>query len=150
MNSPKKSKLSTLVQRLQLVLREAGVPTEAAGIGVRCRFQLPAGRNQVVEIDPMVQTPDGRHVIGFFARCQRLGMGPFGQLSRRQALRLLELNGTLAVGHFCTRVIEGQRYLGVLSTQLLETMDRDELSIHLDAVARLADQWEERLRQDDF
>jgi len=42
-------------------------------------------------------------------------------MSWSQALRLLRFNSRLPVGHFCIKDMEGQQYLVVLSTQILET-----------------------------
>ena len=128
----------------------AGVPSEKYEIGVRCRFQLAGDRHQIVEIEPVTLTPEGNQVISFFSRCERLGKGFFDQLSGTQAINLLKLNSTLPIGHFCIKEIEGQNYLGVQCTQLLETMDLEELGVNLGALAQLADQWEERLGKDEF
>lgn len=141
---------SDVVSRLEHILKSAGFPSEKCDIGLRCRFRLQENREQTVEIEPIAKTPQGNQIIAFFSRCQRLRSGLFGQLSWSQSTRLLRFNARLPIGHFCIKEIQGQRYLVVMSTQILDTMDREELTVHLDAVARLADQWEERLNKDEF
>lgn len=139
-----------VVQRVEHILKKAGFPFEECDIGVRCRFRLQKGREQTVEIEHVSQTPDGHQVIAFYSRCQRLRKGLFGQLSWSQAIRVLRFNSQLPVGHFCIKDLEGQRYLVVRATLILETMDQEEISITINALASLADQWEERRNKDEF
>ena len=144
------SDTENLLKRIDHILRSAGIPSEQYEVGIRCRFQLAGGRQQTVEIEPVTRTPEDNHVISFFSRCELLGKSLFDQLSGTQANSLLRLNSTLPIGYFCIKDIDGQRYLGVRSTQLLETMDLEELRVNLGALAQLADQWEERLDKDEF
>ena len=144
------SKKEQLLERIDHILRSSGVTPEKHEIGIRCRFQLAGGRQQIVEIEPVTRTPEDNQIISFFSRCERLGKGWFDQISGAQAISLLKLNSTLPIGYFCIKDIEGQRYLCVQCTQLLETMDQEELRVILGTLAQLADQWEERLGQDEF
>lgn len=139
-----------IIEKLDHVLRAAGVASERHEIGVRCKFNLPNGRTQMVDIEPVTAIPSGLQIIAFFSRCERLTSRFFGNISGTQALRILKFNSTIPIGYFCIKEIEGQRFLCVRSTQILETMDKEELKMHLNAVAQLADSWEEKLGQDEF
>lgn len=138
------------IERILYILQRAEIPADADEERVRCQFLLARNRSQVLEIRQVARTADGLTVIAFESPCQRLGAGFLRGLSGVQALRLLKLNASLPIGAFCILERDGQELLAVRSTQLLETMDSEELSTHCMAVAQLADQWEERIGKDEF
>ncbi|MCI0434397.1 MAG: YbjN domain-containing protein [Gemmatimonadetes bacterium] len=138
------------IDRVLHILQQADYCGEPDSDRIRCQFQLAGQRSQIVEIRCVARTPDGLSIISFESRCQRLGAGFLRGLSGPQAVRLLELNARLAIGAFCIVDGDGEQCIAVRSTQILETMDDEELRTHCMVVAQLADQWEERIGRNEF
>ena len=56
-----------VIDRLEGILRSAGLPSEKCEIGLRCQLQMSNGGLQTVEIEPVVRTPEGKCYCFFLA-----------------------------------------------------------------------------------
>lgn len=105
----------------------------------RVRLSLGSERQQIVFISEGRRDRKGRLAIRFASPCMRI---PRTGLRRDQAIDLLRRNGAMDLD--CRfSVSEDEQHVVVQAEQLLDTMDIDELSAHLEHVAQVADEYEQ-------
>lgn len=115
-----------------------------------CGFDMGGGRTQTVYIAPCGKLPDGSDVIAFQSPCMALKKGLLTGMSRKTALDLLTRNGNLGCGAFCIENFGEIDVLCVRSTQIVDTMEVEEFSLHVSAVAVIADEYERENGTDVF
>lgn len=113
-------------------------------------FDMGNGRSQMVYIAHVGQTGDGKDVISFMSPCMTVKRGLFGGLSKRRAVHLLRLNSQMLFGCFALYTFQNEDVLMVSSSQIVDTMEVEEFSSHLQACAQLADAYEQKVGQDNF
>lgn len=114
-------------------------------------FDLGGGRSQHVYIAYHGRTPDGEDVIMIMSPCQRVKRGLTGSgLPRGLANELLRRNGRHIFGSFALIPVGKEESLMVVSTQIVQTMEIEELKAHLGFVTFTADAYEAERGRDDF
>lgn len=121
-------------------------PKSATVFVVPCK--LEGGRVQNTFVKYLGQTPMGFRIVGFFSPALKVAAGQ--DLNAKTANLLLRRNGALAHGAWTLLTIEGAEYLGVLDTQIAETMQPAEFAASALCVATAADAMEKELGVDVF
>lgn len=139
-----------IVEKINQVATMAGIRGHRQGNLLVFGWDLGRGRDQACYVAPFSQTDDGLNVICFFSPCQRLGKGFLSGMSKSSAMQVLRINSQLEFGHFCLMTLGGEEMVCVRATQILETMEVQEFRENCQAVAGIADAWEEKIGRDDF
>ncbi len=116
-------------------------------------FELGNGRRQSVFVRYVGQSEDGSHCVSFMSPCmsrrrRRLSIGD--SFGGRRAIDLLRRNAALPFGNFALQRFEDEDVLVVQSSQIVETMEIEELRAHVLHVALIADAYEMEHGRDDF
>lgn len=110
-------------------------------------WDLAEGRKQNTFVRPLGTTGMGL-VISFFSPTRKIVSG--SELDLAACLDLLRKNARIPHGAWAIASVMGEEYLGVQDTQLAHTMQPDEFYASALAVARLADELEQKLGGDVF
>jgi hypothetical protein len=114
-------------------------------------FDMGGGRKQTIFIRYIGQTPDGHNCISFMSPCQEVKRGLLGGgLSKGAAVDLLRRNSVLPFGAFALAQVGKADVLMVISNQIVETMEIEEMKAHMGFVTGVADAYEQELGVDDF
>ena len=113
-------------------------------------FDMGSGRSQMVYIAHVGQTPEGKDVVSFMSPCLNVRRGFLGGLSKSRAVNLLRLNSRMLFGFFALHSFPSEDVLMVCSSQIVDTMEVEEFSSHLEACAHAADEYEKVIGRDDF
>ncbi len=110
-------------------------------------WDISEGRKQNTFVRPLGTTGIGL-IISFFSPTRKIVTG--SELDLAAALDMLRKNARIPHGAWAIASVMGEEYLGVQDTQLAHTMQPDEFYASALAVARLADEAEQKLGTDTF
>jgi hypothetical protein len=117
------------------------------------KFNMGNGRSQTVFIESSGQAITGQDCVTFMSPCKVVERHEAGDgcFDKEQAMELLRRNAKLHFGSFALETFEGRNdVLVVKSSQIVSTMDVEELKAHVSFVAFAADEYERECGQDVF
>ncbi len=141
------------------VLRKVAEVAKLAGIRgqideqvmmFRSTFGLDDGRSQLVLVRKTMDAPGGGAVVTIFSPCVQLDSGWLKGISRDQALGLLRANERFPFARYGISTMGGAEMVVSSMDVLLDSLDAAEFGTYIWSVARAADAYESRHKQDKF
>jgi hypothetical protein len=111
-------------------------------------FNMGEGRSQTVWVSPMGDDPAGNTLIAVSSPALKMPGGQ--QLGQKTANDLLREKSGIFHGAWCIQTVGDDEYLVCQDTQIAQTLDANELSASVHAVAWMADEMEKKLNVDNF
>jgi hypothetical protein len=151
-DSAEKSESAEVLAKVQQVAAMAGlkVVLKPEDPMLITGFDMGQGRSQTVYIRHAGRIPTGQDVICFMSPCLNVKRGLFSGLSRRKAVDLLRRNSIMLFGFYALVPMQECDVLMVCSSQIVDTMEIEELSTHVRACAMFADGYEREHGRDEF
>ncbi len=139
------------LRKAQEIAGMAGLKSYPEGDLLLVPFDMGGGRGQTVAVAEFGKTPDGETVLSFSSPCMKHDSGFFSSMTKERALDLLRRNSASLFGIFALlKDGQGNEYLCVKATGVLETMEVEEFRENCMAVTHISDAYERECGKDDF
>ena len=136
-------------EKIKTITEQAGFTVAESDIdSVLLFFDMGKGRSQRVMIRGIGNDKLGQKIIGISSPAMCFPANE--SLGQVTANKLLQENAKSAHGAWAIEVLEDKAYLVMMDTQILDTMQKEELRASIGAVAASADKLENELGEDNF
>jgi hypothetical protein len=145
--------ISNALDKVRSIASLSGVTldwTDAEHNGLLCRCDMGNGRRQTVYMHYQGVSPEGQDIVVFLSPCIKLQPDGRGGWTGLNAADLLRYNSRLNWGSLAVEFVQGQEFLIVRETQIVDTMEAEEFRINLGLVAKIADDIENTAGVDFF
>ncbi len=137
------------------------IHTKGESVGIKLRYErgsnrlsyqysLPEGRFQTVFVSPGEPTENNERTIRFSSPCLDISTSKGRKLLNKEMYRALLIKNCDSNLYCRFAISEDEKMVFVLSDQLLDTIDNNELEMGLEHVAKTADAFEKEMGLDEF